>query len=160
MRYIRTKDGHIIDVGAFIEKEKSNKYYKEHIFEELENRDNECHIRWTAIGTKENSSKSQRGKRCEFGAYFDSPFIKQSDTIEDLCDRFVLVDRDDEGPIEQELIGKRYRAMLDEFKFRISIGSDLSKMDLYGAIWMDRGLIYVAKFDWDAQGLVLLEAHP
>lgn len=86
--------------------------------------------------------------------------FKEADKIEDLCDRFVLIDRDDEGPIEQELIGKRYRAMLYELRFRISIGADPRKMDLYGAIWTDKGLIYVARFDIDAWGLVLLEAHP
>lgn len=86
--------------------------------------------------------------------------FKEADEIEDLCDGFVLVDRDDEGPIEQELIGKRYRAMLDELRFRISTGCDPSKMDFYGAIWTDKGLIYVARFDWDVRGLVLLESHP
>lgn len=72
----------------------------------------------------------------------------QADNIEELCDRFVLVDKNEyEEPIEQELIGKRYRAMLDELKFRISEGSDLAKMNFYGAIWTDKGLTYVAKMN-------------
>ena len=85
---------------------------------------------------------------------------KESDRIEDLCDRFVLVDKDDEGPIELELIGKGYKEALLELRFRIIVGCDPQKTDLYGAIWTDKGLIYVAKFDWDARGLVLLESHP
>lgn len=85
---------------------------------------------------------------------------KESDTIEDLCDMFVLVDKDDEGPIEPALIEESYRYMLLELRFRITIGYDPHKMDLYGTIWTDKGLIYVAKFDRDVLGLVLLEAHP
>ena len=83
-RYIRTKDGRIIDIEAFINKEKENPYYCEHKFEEIKNDDDTCAIYWTAIGTNINSIKDQIGRRLQYGATIDSPFIKQANTIEEL----------------------------------------------------------------------------
>ena len=37
MKYIRTKDGRIIDIEAFINKEKENPYYSDYEFEEIKN---------------------------------------------------------------------------------------------------------------------------
>ena len=90
MKYIRTKDGRIIDIESFINKEKENPYYSDYEFEEIKNDGDTCVISWTAIGTKENSQKDQVGRRCCFGATIDSPFIKQADTIEKLCDRYLV----------------------------------------------------------------------
>ena len=64
-----------------------------------------------------------------------SQVIKQSDTIEELCDRYVVMDK--------------------ETKEVISIVSFLAyaklwascKYNIYGAIWTDKGLIFVAKMD-------------
>ena len=78
--------------------------------------------------------------------------LAQADTIDELCDRFVLIDRNEyESPIDEELIGKRYEAMFDEFKFRLSEGSLIKKMSFYGAIWTDKGLIYVAKMNGEGK---------
>jgi hypothetical protein len=139
MKYIRTKDGSIVDMNAFIENEKTSKYYKDHIFDEIKNLDDICYIHWTAIGTKENDIKGRNGVKCDFEAYFDSQFIKQADTIEELCDALVVAGKY-EGkefhkycPTESDSfddLKKRYR----EYRVRI-----------YGAIWTDDGLKYVAK---------------
>lgn len=78
----------------------------------------------------------------------ESVIEKSADAIKDLCDRFVLVDKNEyDPPLEQELIGKNYDAMFNELKFRLSEGSDLAKISFYGAIWKDEGLIYVAKMN-------------
>lgn len=91
MKYIRTKDGRIIDVEKFINEEKTNPYYTDHEFEEIKNEEDSCSLNWTAIGTEYNSIKHQVGERCQFGATIDSPFIKQADTIEELiCDDDIL----------------------------------------------------------------------
>lgn len=83
----------------------------------------------------------------DFNSFGRFKIKRTGDSIEEVCDKFVLVDEEDEAPIERELIGKRYRAMLDELKFRISTGSDPRKLNLYGAIWTDKGLIYVAELN-------------
>ena len=63
--------------------------------------------------------------------------IKEADTIEELCDEFVVV-RDNQRPIP--LIN------LEQVKLnRGNYGYSNSKV--YGAIWNDKGLIYVAKMN-------------
>lgn len=70
--------------------------------------------------------------------------VKQADTIEELCDEFVvksLVDK----PI---VIHKQYMDLKD-YKF-IDNGYTIhidSESEIYGAIWTDKGLIYVAKMN-------------
>lgn len=135
MRYVRMEDGHIVDTSV----------YKKVV---------ERTFNGEVVGIDLNHWGQDSDKEITYIPVED--IVRQADTIEDLCDRFVLIDKDDEGPIEQELIGKRYRAMLDELKFRISTGCDPRKLDFYGAIWTDKGLIYVAKFNVDTGELVLL----
>jgi len=108
-KYIRTKDGRILSLNEF-------KYEKEyHWYRPNEKYLSRLNIDFTCwkwcFDDEYDSIPEVLGKitvekikreECKF-----------ADEIEDLCDRFVLVDKDDEGPIEQELIGKRYRAMLD-----------------------------------------------
>lgn len=57
--------------------------------------------------------------------------IKQAETIEELCDEFVVI-RDN------EYILVSYSDMKDWFD---------SSREKYGAIWTDKGLIYVAKMN-------------
>ena len=126
-KYIRTKDGRIVDVGAFIEEEKKSRYYKDHVFDEIENRDGKCYLHYAAFGTEENDIYGQRGAWVEFLVSIDSPFIKQADTIEELCDCFVdYCEEDDSHFVSTAIQGKH---------------------EIYGAIWTDRGLIYVAKMN-------------
>ena len=66
--------------------------------------------------------------------------IKQADTIEELCDNFVrYVAVDDFHNILRDY----------EFKDLKLIGERIRKTDdkVYGAIWTDKGLIYVAKMN-------------
>lgn len=59
----------------------------------------------------------------------DDDILKQADTIKELCDEFV---------------------MISDGKHKLDIGchsySD-EKIQIYGAIWTDKGLIYVAKMN-------------
>ena len=59
--------------------------------------------------------------------------LKQADTIEELCDEFVLP--------KHKIIITRF-----DLKHRYT-KKDLEGEIIYGAIWTDKGLIYVAKMN-------------
>lgn len=63
--------------------------------------------------------------------------FKQADTIEDLCDEFVAVNDSMDLPI------------LDSFEniCLLLTTKNHKNDDVYGAIWTDKGLIYVAKMN-------------
>jgi len=71
--------------------------------------------------------------------------ISQSENLEELCDEFVLIEPRDDG-------GKKYSHRDKESFIRDYIGYEhidivLSYYTIYGAIWTDKGLIYVAKMN-------------
>jgi len=69
------------------------------------------------------------------------PILKQAGTIEQLCDEFVGIRKSDH---------KAYTGKLDGYWFEETNGW-LGRLDkyeiIYGAIWTDKGLIYVAKMN-------------
>ena len=88
MKYIRTKDGRIVDLEKFINEEKDTPYYKDFIFDEITK---DSKLNWTAVGTDRNTIEGQKGRRCQFGATLDSEVVKQANTIEELiCDDDIL----------------------------------------------------------------------
>ena len=126
MKYVRTKNGVIIDLEKFINNEKDTPYYTDFIFDEITK---DGHLKWTAIGTDKNTMENQRGRRCQFDATLNSEIIKQADAIKELCDEFV---------------------MISDGKHKLDIGCHSygdEKIQIYGAIWTDKGLIYVAKMN-------------
>ena len=63
--------------------------------------------------------------------------IAQSDTIEELCDEFVVI-RDNQRPIP----------LINLEQVRLNRGNyGYSNSKVYGAIWTEKGLIYVAKMN-------------
>jgi hypothetical protein len=56
MKYVRTKDGRIVDVEKFISKEKDTPYYKDFEFEEISK---DGVLKWTAIGTEKTQWKNK-----------------------------------------------------------------------------------------------------
>ena len=64
-----------------------------------------------------------------------SQIIKQSDTIEELCDRYVVIDKE-----TKEVVN------IVTFLAYAKLWSSC-KYDIYGAVWTDKGLIYVAKMN-------------
>ena len=102
----------------------------------------------------------EESKCAEFDKHTYSDYmlgkLKEADTIEDLCDRFVLIDKNEYRlPIRKEIVGKRFLAMLEEFTDRLKSRSDPSKINLYGAVWTEWGLRYVAKFNERGDGELL-----
>lgn len=68
--------------------------------------------------------------------------IKQSENLEELCDEFVVFDK--EQPNGKLLYYKGFENLKKEF---IDFEKDKEKVVVFGAIWTDKGLIYVAKFN-------------
>lgn len=64
--------------------------------------------------------------------------IKQADTIEELCDEFIY----DYGKDKD-------RFKNDSLALKILRANNNEKVNIYGAIWTDKGLIYVAKMNED-----------
>lgn len=61
---------------------------------------------------------------------------KVADTIEELCDEFVMVDEENEHYIKQD-------NDIHHIRRKWAIGN----YKVYGAIWTDEGLIYIAKMN-------------
>ena len=72
---------------------------------------------------------------------YKESIIKEADTIEELCDEFVVLD---DRPPKTKLIEKDFNKV-----FRWFNQCKISKQDIVvcGAIWTDKGLIYVAKMN-------------
>jgi len=66
--------------------------------------------------------------------------IAQSENLAELCDGFVLVEK------MREVTYHHKSSKFDDFK---SIAMLDERYTLYGAIWTDKGLIYVAKLNAD-----------
>ena len=64
--------------------------------------------------------------------------VKQADTIEELCDEFVLIANDSDVPRYRF---KTFQEAIDKLKALDYLGEGLI---LKGAIWTDKGLIFVA----------------
>ena len=111
MKYIRTKDGKIIDI---------HDYWSTKAFE-IEPDENYWVTEWLI----------RNGLRRED--------CKIADTIEELCDEFVLFYDNEET--EPDLT---YRGGFNDLYFQNELKHSAK---CYGAIWTDKGLIYVAKMN-------------
>lgn len=76
-----------------------------------------------------------------FPEYRRKPILKQADSIEELCDEFVVYVKDN---IKAVRIFPKGKAM--EYSIYLKQTDNLDS-DIYGAIWTDKGLIYVAKMN-------------
>jgi hypothetical protein len=65
--------------------------------------------------------------------------IKEADTIKDLCDMFVV-----EYQTKKKNIFGSFNKAYEEY---IECPIDMGGFNLYGAVWTDKGLIYVAKLN-------------
>lgn len=71
------------------------------------------------------------------GAYFrKADIIKEADIIEELCDMFILIENAD----GQKIHSINY-TLCDDLR------NNKDNEGIYGAIWTDKGLIYVAKMN-------------
>lgn len=72
--------------------------------------------------------------------FLKSEIQSQADTIEELCDEFVcwLNNQPTHFDLDENLTVKEVKKNLDSWK---------AKAEVYGCIWTDKGLIYVAKMN-------------
>ena len=89
----------------------------------------------------------------EISPYYKN--CKQSDTIEELCDEFVGLIKDRSSDfIITKVIAHSLKELKDSLKTEFNGKTYYGKFDIiYGAIWTDKGLIYVAKMNenWDLE---------
>lgn len=134
MRYIRTKDGRIVEESKLepglkqnlitITRKSDNKEITQLIGDYASD-----YLNWVAICEYCRCHKiNPKDIKYEITTLFND-VLKQADTIKELCDEFV---------------------MISYGKHKLDIGCHSygdKKIQIYGAIWTDKGLIYVAKMN-------------
>ena len=88
------------------------------------------------IRTKDNIVKHPHPNAEVFTFRYE--IVKQADTIEKLCDQFVLLDHNKVFL----LANNNFSVIRDIWK-----NNRYAEIYIYGAIWTDKGLIYVAKMN-------------
>lgn len=83
-------------------------------------------------------SNDYRGFTC----YDYEEIIQEADTIPELCDEFVVIEKDNNQHKVFNKKGSDVFFVKDEH-----IDYFIKYYDFYGAIWTDKGLIYVAKMN-------------
>ena len=82
-----------------------------------------------------------------FPSYKREPILKQANNIEELCDEFVAITYDNNHILyDDEVSDWKTREEYSKLKFEVAKGF-VGKDTIYGAIWTDKGLIYVAKMN-------------
>lgn len=117
MRYIRTKDGRIIETNDNLQI----------IYNTLCKEQNKRV--WSVLGD----------------------ILKEADTIEELCDGFVLRYRNDKDEYLIDRVDRlafgMSKAQLDEHDFYIRVNGIKYSAVLYGGIWNEWGFKYIAKMN-------------
>ena len=124
MKYIRTKNG-IIDMNKYnIVCGTENKYER---------------VKYVL------KSKKHRKNGQDYTVLLKEAFIKEADTIEELCDEIVIDCKENlsKKPFIHILSPKYYMKRNIDYK-------DLT-VNVYGAIWTNKGLIYVAKMNKEGE---------
>ena len=133
MKYIRTKDGRIIDL--------KNWSSVETICVNVETDEAKKDICY------QRTWFEQHGDTCEYKTEYishNSQALKEADTIEELCDELVLKDLDTEMCFTMSAV--HIQDIRDNWK-NLMDNDYLKSHTIYGAIWTDKGLIYVAKMN-------------
>ena len=122
MKYIRTKDTEFRNGEIFEVLQENKEYY-------------ECG------GTFE--------KRMHCKAYVKKEIvIKTADTIEELCDRFVIIKKDDNSFAIAKYYPSDKTFYIENYDEDVSLSECLMfEYEIYGAIWTEWGLKYVAKMN-------------
>ena len=134
MKYIRTKDG-VFEVDNRTKEQlelyghNSDEYYKDR-FSNV--------YAWLPIMTKNSKGENVPCHRSE--KVKKENIINQADTIEELCDEFVIKSYVKTTPF---LFCQEYDD-IDRFMKSPDLDKDTV---VFGAIWTDKGLIYVAKMN-------------
>lgn len=138
MRYIRTKDGKLFDLEKIKDEIKKNNkgYYHGFRFKKLKPYGfcgGGLTLDYTAIGNYD-LFYIKAGKKYDlsFALECDPEGYRESDDINELCDEFVI----------KGTRGLYLGIPLKECELR-----NIPITQIYGAVWTDKGLIYVAKLN-------------
>lgn len=129
MRYIRTKDG-IYNVSVSEVKNLTTGFTleKQYQYAKYVDQEDTCTV--------------------EVKSFNESDVIKQADTIEELIDEYVV----DNCLIEIfERDGELAYTDINNYETFCRFGTFHKLQDVYGAIWTDKGLIYVAKMNKEGE---------
>ena len=87
-----------------------------------------------------------RDNKVIFARGYEEELLGQADTIEELCDEFVLAYDEDNYPtlLEEFDLGKKTFLRKNEYEFSHKLPNEPI---IYGAIWTKWGLKYVAKMN-------------
>ena len=123
MKYIRTKDGRIIKISDWENylKLKVVKITKSHF----------CELKLKVDRMYEDTETYKN-------YWYKTKIIVQADTIEELCDGYIIV--------PNTKYGIPFTRRIDDFDFLHPLDKDITEA-IYGFIKTDRGLIYVAKMN-------------
>lgn len=102
---------------------------------------NDLHISEDLVGKPYVTNK---GSWC----IYRESIIKQADTIEELCDEYVAI-KENENPYLFSIyeIGNKKYVYINEESGEPLLETFIKNKIIYGAIWTDKGLIYVAKMN-------------
>ena len=81
---------------------------------------------------------------CSLGCIDKDNILNQADTIEELCDEFVMLRLKDEMNDNEPIIFKHLDLAKSYFEKYLGYA-------IYGAIWTDKGLVYVAKMNKEGE---------
>lgn len=132
MRYIRTKDGHIFEIVDYEQlDENTKKNVRQLRYGGLEDYLNE------PVFVKIH--KNMPNPISQFQSIKMFNILKQADTIEELCDEFVVINENGKYEGSSEILDICFLNFFTTLKDK--------KKKLFGAVWTDKGLIYVAKMN-------------
>lgn len=148
-KYIRTKDGKIFDLES---KETSSWEYIDN-----ETAINEYGVEgafYTIYYFDENKGHyseydGKGGHSCIF--IEEKDILKQADTIDELCDEFVLYDDHFKtyGVFDKKIINFKWiQDHIEIYNFK--------ELTIYGCIWTSKGLIFVSEYNKEKGKMVLI----
>lgn len=141
-KYFKTEDNRIVDLEKTIEEQKQNDNYTDYCFEELENDEQgQAVLKFSAVGTERCSMKYQVGKRCEFVMTCDSPSIAQSNSLMDLIDGFIVVDKHNEKHWFFSSVEEVNNMPKEDLVY------SLNDWDYHGFLQTNKGFVYVTEMN-------------
>ena len=156
MKYIRTKDGRIIEehnLGSefkqtiiTIKNKKDNKELEKIVCDNLDNN----YLEMVVVGEYCKCHKiNPKDIKYETNVLLNEDLKeKESDTIEELCDEFVGVFANSSRPVvAPRKINGNFKSKKDELYAFYNLEMLMGELITYGAIWTKYGLRYVAKLN-------------
>lgn len=122
MRYIRTKDGiERVNYGEDYKEGKSYFYKTDQVY----------------------AGYGDVYKKTKVKTYAKNGITKIADTIEELCDLCVVIHKYREQPQDMSFYAAKF--FIDVYTRRVKSADPI--IAIFGAIWTDKGLIYIAKMN-------------